>query len=124
QVVAGPLACPEEKQEQASTVKKKIAADADDVVPYFETDEVRAEVVTVSMGREYVEQSPKENALLIAMTNSSMNADVGGHPTSFLHSGDVLWMPAGEARRVYDFLGTKSNFLLVSFKDSNTPARP
>jgi len=118
QVVAGPLACPEGPPEQAPTAKKRAPADADDVVPYFETDEVRAEVVTVSMGRDYVEQSPKENALLIAMTNSNIDAEVGGHQTSFLHSSDVLWMPVGEARRVNDFLGTRSNFLLVSFKDA------
>jgi hypothetical protein len=47
-----------------------------------------------------------------------MNAEVGGHQASFLHSGDILWMPAGESRRVNDFLGTRSNFLLVSFKDA------
>jgi hypothetical protein len=123
QVVAGPLDCPEKKQEQASVAKKNAPTDADDVVPYFETDQVRAEVVTVSMGRDYVDPSPRENALLIAMTNSNINADVGGHQTSFLHSGDILWMPSGEARRVNDFLGTRSNFLLVSFKDNNTPAK-
>jgi hypothetical protein len=79
--------------------------------------------VTVSMQREYVDDSPKENALLVAMTNSNMNADVGGHTSAFLHSGDILWMPAGEARKVNDFLGTRSNFLLVSFKDANA-AKP
>ena len=86
-------------------------------------DEVRVEVVTVSMQREYVDESPKENALLVAMTNSNMSAEVGGHNASFLHSGDILWMPAGEARKVNDFLGTRSNFLLVSFKDA-TAAKP
>lgn len=127
QVIAGPLACPQEKQEQASAkgaaAKKKPAADADDAVPYFETDEVRAEVVTVSLGRDYVEESPKQNALLVAMTNSNVNAEVGGHQVSFLHSGDILWLPAGESRRVSDFLGTRSNFLLVSFKDADA-AKP
>jgi hypothetical protein len=128
EVVAGPLACPQEQQPQASakgaaSKKKSGAADADDVVQYFETDEVRVEVVTVSMQRQYVEESPKENALLVAMTNSNMSAEVGGHNASFLHSGDILWMPAGEARKVNDFLGTRSNFLLVSFKDVNA-AKP
>ncbi|MFL6543972.1 MAG: hypothetical protein ACJ8LM_02165 [Candidatus Udaeobacter sp.] len=130
QVVEGPLSCAQQQEQQATTKdrgsKKKtaaIAAEADDMVPYFETDEVRVEVVTVSMQREYVDASPKENALLVAMTNSNMNADVGGHTSAFLHSGDILWMPAGEARKVNDFLGTRSNFLLVSFKDANT-AKP
>jgi len=128
QVVEGPLWCPQEQQQQASakgasTKKKPLTSDADDMVPYFETDEVRVEVVTVSMQREYVDESPKENALLVAMTNSNMNAEVGGHTASFLHSGDILWLPAGEARKVNDFLGTRSNFLLVSFKDASA-ARP
>jgi len=128
QVVVGPLACPREQQQQASASgaapkSKPGAGDADDVVPYFETDEVRVDVVTVSMQREYVNESPKENALLVAMTNSNMSAEVGGHNASFLHSGDILWMPAGEARKVNDFLGTRSNFLLVSFKDV-TAAKP
>jgi hypothetical protein len=129
QVVEGPLSCPQQQEQQATkggSSKKKtaaIAAEADDMVPYFETDEVRVEVVTVSMQREYVDDSPKENALLVAMTNSNMNADVGGHTSAFLHSGDILWMPAGEARKVNDFLGTRSNFLLVSFKDANA-AKP
>ena len=126
-VVEGPLSCAQQQEQQASTKgrapKNKAAAEADDMVPYFETDEVRVEVVTVSMQREYVDESPKENALLVAMTNSNMNADVGGHTSAFLHSGDILWMPAGEARRVNDFLGTRSNFLLVSFKDANA-AKP
>jgi hypothetical protein len=127
-VVAGPLACQQEQEQQASATggaskKKSAAGEADDVVPYFETDEVRVGVVTVSMQREYVDESPKENALLVAMTNSNMSAEVGGHNASFLHSGDILWMPAGEARKVNDFLGTRSNFLLVSFKDVTAAKR-
>jgi hypothetical protein len=128
QVVAGPLACPQQQQQVASaegtaSQRKSAAGNADDVAPYFETNEVRVEVVTVSMQREYVDESPKENALLVAMTNSNMSAEVGGHNASFLHSGDILWMPAGEARKVNDFLGTRSNFLLVCFKDA-TAAKP
>jgi hypothetical protein len=30
----------------------------------------------------------------------------------------VLWLPAGQHRRIVDFLGTRSSFLLISFKDS------
>ena len=128
QVVEGPLLCPPEQEQQASakvanTRKRRVASDADDMVPYFETDEVRVEVVTVSMQRQYVNESPKENALLVAMSNSNMSAEVGGHTASFLHSADILWMPAGEARKVNDFLGTRSNFLLVSFKDADA-AKP
>jgi hypothetical protein len=101
------------------------SADSDDNVPYFETDEVQANVVTVSAGRDYVEKSPKFPALLVAMSNSNLSAELGGdYHGSFLHSGDLLWMPAGTDRHVTDFLGTRSNFLLVTFKDPGSSAPP
>jgi hypothetical protein len=101
----------------AASASRKNAAEADDDVPYFETDEVRVDVITVSGGKEYVDEKPALNALLVAMSNADLDAQIGGQHTSFLHDGDILWFPAGSPRRVLDFLGTRSNFLLVSFKD-------
>jgi hypothetical protein len=131
-----PASGPRKKNAQASASSANAAAaksstrasaDSDDNVPYFETDEVQANVVTVSAGRDYVEKSPKFPALLVAMSNSNLSAELGddqGYHGSFLHSGDLLWMPAGTDRRVTDFLGTRSNFLLVTFKDAGTPTPP
>jgi hypothetical protein len=128
-----PASAPRKKNSQASAtsanaaaakLSTKASADSDDNVPYFETDEVQANVVTVSAGRDYVEKSPKFPALLVAMSNSNLSADLNGDHGSFLHSGDLLWMPAGTDRRVTDFLGTRSNFLLITFKDAGTPAPP
>lgn len=114
QIVAGPLACAEE-----SAIGKKLAGDAgDDDVPYFETDEVRVDVIKVSSGHDYVAETPKENAVLVALTNANLDANLGGEHSSFLHAGDVVWLPAGMHRKVVDFLGTHSSFLLVSLKDS------
>jgi hypothetical protein len=97
---------------------------ADDDLPYFETDQVRADVITVSSGRDYVEESPKSSALLVAMTNSNVDVVLGGQHVAYFHAGDTLWLPAGTNRRVTDFLGTRSNFLLVTFKDAGSGAPP
>jgi hypothetical protein len=104
------------KQEPAA----KPAA-ADDDTPYFETDEVRVEMRKVSAGRDFVETAPKTDALLLALTDANLDINLGGEHVQFLHGGDVLWLPARQNRRVVDFLGTRSNFLLVSFKDSSAP---
>ncbi len=120
QIVPGPLACPQE----TAKGKKPAAEPADDDIPYLETDEVRVDLVKVSSGRDYVEATPKQNAVLVALTNAGLDVNLGGEHSSFLHEGDVLWLPAGTRRRIVDFLGTRSSFLLVSFKDSNTGANP
>jgi len=119
QIVQGPLACP-----QAATGKRAAVEAADDDLPYFETGELRVDVITVSGGRDYVDATPKQNALLVALTNAALDVNLAGEHTSFLHGGDVVWLPAGTHRRIVDFLGTRSSFLLVSFKDSNTGANP
>jgi hypothetical protein len=116
QIVAGTLGtCP---QPAEATGKKTSAEAADDDIPYFETDEVRVDVIKVAGGRDYVEEAPKLNGLLVALTNANLDVNLGGEHISFLHDGNILWLPAGTHRKVVDFLGTRSSFLLVSFKDS------
>ncbi|HXJ05860.1 MAG TPA: hypothetical protein VNH65_12225 [Candidatus Acidoferrum sp.] len=88
------------------------------VIPCFETNELRMDLVKVEGGKDFVEGSPETAALLIAMSNANLDVSLGGEHVAFLHGGDVLWLPAGTARKVGDFLGTKSEFLLLSFKDS------
>lgn len=118
-----PRDCPGEGESAAG--KKPSSEAADDMVPYFETDEVRVEFRKVASGREYLEPAPKMNALLVALSNANLDANLGGEHILFLHAGDILWMPAGTRRRVVDFLGTHSSFLLISFKDSAPqPATP
>lgn len=90
------------------------------VVPCFETDEVRLAVVRVEGGKDYEEAAPPTAALLVAMSNANLDVALGGQHAAFLHAGDVLWLPAGVARRVQDFIGIRSNFLLLSFKDTAT----
>jgi hypothetical protein len=88
------------------------------VVPCFETSESRMEQVKVEGGKDFAQASPETAALLVAMSNANLDVSLGGQHAAFLHVGDVLWLPAGTARKVVDFLGTKSQFLLISFKDS------
>lgn len=97
-------------------------APAEQVIPCFETSELRMDVVRVEGGRDYAQPAPQSPALLIAMSNSQLDVSLGGEHISFLHAGDVLWLPAGTPRRVSDFLGLRSNFLLLSFKNSGAPA--
>ena len=98
-------------------------ARTDDDIAYFETDEVQVDLHKVSSGNDFVEATPKNDALLVALSDANLDVNLGGEHVQFLHGGDVLWLPAGQHRRVVDFLGTRSNFLLVAFKDS-TPATP
>jgi hypothetical protein len=119
QVIGGPLACPQQNEKG-----KNASESADDDIPCFETDEFRIDQIKVAMGRDYVEAAPKQDALLIALTNANLDATLGSEHVSFLHAGDVLWLPAGADRKIVDFLGTKSSFLLVSFKDSAGATKP
>jgi hypothetical protein len=123
QIVTGPLgACPQRTETAAR--KKKAPEPADDDIPYFETDGARVDLIKVAMGKDYVEESPKLNGLLIALSNANLDVNLGGQHISFLHDGNILWMPAGTHRKVVDFLGTRSNFLLVTFKDFAGTAKP
>jgi hypothetical protein len=128
EVLAGqPLDCPQPQPApdtakaiaKGSSKKKRPAPEsADDSVPYFETDEVRVELFKASSGRDYVDSAPKTRALLVALADANLDVNLGGEHLQFVHGGDVLWLPAGQHRRVVDFLGTRSSFLLISFKDS------
>jgi len=120
-----PLNCPEPPAAgDTSKAKKGRSAPAAEDVPYFETDELRLDLHKVSSGNDYVDATPKTDALLVALSDDNLDANLGGEHTSFLHGGDVLWLPAGKHRRIVDFLGTRSSFLLISFKDSApAPAR-
>ena len=109
---------------QSPSTSARVPPPSDDDVRYFETDEIQIDVITVSQGRDYVEESPNRNALLVALTNADLIVTRAGQHSSFLHDGDILWLPAGEPRRASDFLGTRSNFLLVFFKNSDTTAKP
>jgi len=118
-----PLNCPEQRPAiNGSKGKKATPQVASEDVPYFETDEVRVDLHKVSGGNDYVDAAPKADALLIGLTNSNLDVNLAGEHIGFLHGGDVLWLPAGQHRRIVDFLGTHSSFLLISFKDST--ARP
>jgi hypothetical protein len=114
QIVPGPLACPQESAKD----KKSAAGAGDDDITYFETDEMRVDLIKVSSGHDYVEAMPKRNAVLVALTNADLDVNLDGEHSSFLHEGDVVWLPAGTRRRIADFLGTHSSFLLVSLRDS------
>jgi hypothetical protein len=123
EVVPGqPTDCPQQQNTSGGASGKKRPSDAaEETVPYFETDEVRVDLYKLANAKDYVDAAPKMHALLVALTDANLDTNLGGEHISFLHGGDVLWMPAGQQRRIVDFLGTGSSFLLVTFKDG-TPA--
>ena len=90
------------------------------IVPCFETSELRMERVRVAGAKEFAQASPEAAALLIAMTGANLDVSIGGKHVAVLHAGDVLWLPAGSPRKAMDARGGKSQFLLISFKDSGT----
>jgi hypothetical protein len=112
-----PTNCPQPGASGGAAGKKTTSETVEEAVPYFETDEVRVDLYKVASAKDYVDAAPKADALLVALTNANLDANLGGEHISFLHGGDVLWMPAGQHRRIVDFLGTRSSFLLISFKD-------
>jgi hypothetical protein len=113
-----PTDCPQQQIASGNGRAKKMAADpVTDPVPCFETDEIRVDLYKVASASDYVDTAPKVDALLVALNNANLDANLAGEHISFLHGGDVLWMPAGQHRRIVDFLGTHSSFLLISFKD-------
>jgi hypothetical protein len=124
EVIPGqPTSCPQ----QAAAGKKASEQSSDDDIPYFETDELKVDLIKVSNFKDYVDGAPALPSLLVALSNANLNVNLGGEHISFLHEGDVLWLPAGVHRHIVDFLGTRSSFLLISFKDKAasqaTPAR-
>lgn len=93
-------------------------------LPCFETSELRMDELRVQGGKDFVQASPDTASLLIAMSNANLDVSLAGQHAAFLHAGDVLWLPPGPSRRVNDFLGSGSQFLLISFKDSGSaPAK-
>jgi hypothetical protein len=104
--------------------QRAAGAKQNDQVPFeqmsgcFETDEARLDMVIIEGGKDYEEAAPRAATLLIAMSNANLEVSLGGEHAAFLHEADVLWLPAGTSRKVVDLLGTRSKFLLISFKDS------
>src|SRR5258707_225355 len=88
-----PLNCPEQKAAPDNSKAKKgqpaPAVAAEDVL-YFETDEIRLDLHKVSSGKDYVDATPQSDALLVALTDANLDANLGGEHVSFLHGGDVL----------------------------------
>jgi hypothetical protein len=107
-------ACPQ----RAAGTKQNDQAPFEQLSGCFETDEARMDMVIIEGGKDYEEAAPRAATLLIAMSNANLEVSLGGEHAAFLHEADVLWLPAGTSRKVVDLLGTKSRFLLITFKDS------
>jgi hypothetical protein len=101
---------------QAAASAESSSATDDDAAG-FETDEIRVEQIRLSGSSDYTDAKPAQAALMVALANSTISVTAGDN-LSLLHDGDVLWLPAGAARKATSFLADKSGFLLISFKDA------
>ena len=110
--------CPEKTPD----MKQNTHVPFEPMIDCFESDEIRLDRVNIVGGKEYEEQAPRAATLLIAMSNANLEVSLGGEHAAFLHEADVLWLPAGTSRKVVDLLGTRSRFLLITFKDSGAAA--
>jgi hypothetical protein len=110
--------CPE----KGPDVKQNTHVPFEQMIGCLESDEIRLDRVTIVGGKEYEEPAPRAATLLIAMSNANLEVSLGGEHAAFLHEADVLWLPAGTSRKVVDLLGTRSRFLLITFKDSGVAA--
>jgi hypothetical protein len=110
--------CPQ----SAAAAKQNDQVPFEQMVACFESDEVRLDMVTIEGGKDYEEAAPRAATLLIAMSNANLEVSLGGEHAAFLHEADVLWLPAGTSHKVVDLLGTKSKFVLITFKDSGGAA--
>jgi hypothetical protein len=118
-VLDAPLDCPP----QPMPSNGNGAEPSQDEVPYFETDQLHVDLIRVRADHQYVEENSKRNALLVALSNASLDATLDRRPAAPLHQGDVLWLPAGDPRKIVDASGSSSSFLLISFKDSAATSR-
>src|SRR5262249_50253899 len=67
EVIPGPLGdCP-----QQAAGQKNSPANADDQIPYFETDQLRVDLVKVGGGRDYVDEKPTLSSLLVALNDAN-----------------------------------------------------
>jgi hypothetical protein len=118
-VLDAPLNCPP----QPAPTNGASAESSQDEVPYFETDQLQVDLIRVRADHQYAEETPKRNALLVALSDANLDATVDRRRTPPVREGDVLWLPAGTHRKVVDAAGSSSSFLLISFKDSAATSR-
>ena len=84
----------------------------------FETDEILAESASLAPRASYIQSGSQPSQLLIALDNSEVRVDVQGKPSKSLHSGEALWLPAGNPPTIANLNGHgASRFLLCSFKN-------
>jgi quercetin dioxygenase-like cupin family protein len=85
----------------------------------FETDEVLLEGYFLGPGVSSPRLNSKTDRLLVVCDQSQIRTERPGQPPVDLSGGDSIWLPAGSEPAISNLLSeARSNFLLLSFKDS------
>jgi hypothetical protein len=89
-------------------------------IPVFETDEVELKLKQMGTIRFSLVVHPKVPRLLVALTGTYLDVEVGGMPSSPLRAGQSVWLPANAESRIAgasNFI-PGSSYLELSFKVS------
>src|SRR5260370_1038867 len=82
--------------------------------------ELRPTHTKLPSGKAHADPPPQPPPLPAARPAPNLHANLAADHFPFLRGGAFPCLPAGQHRRIVDFLGTRSSFLLISFKDSTT----
>src|SRR5258708_24191205 len=116
EVIPGqPTECPQQQSASGAMGKRAASDAAADPVPYFESEEVRVDLYKVASAKDYVDGAPKADALLVALTNANLDANLGGEHVSFLHGGDAVLDAPRPRRRGRAFSLRHSRLAVIFF---------
>jgi hypothetical protein len=93
-------------------------------LPLFETGEVFVNEVNVPNGPNHLEMTRGPDALLVVLANPGLRLHFAGQPSSKILSGEVLWLPAGKKCSVSAGRGVPVRFLILTFNDGASIAKP
>jgi len=89
------------------------------IKPIFETDEILVESGVIAAGGSYMQPANRPARLLLVLDQSTLSMDEVGKPEKELHTGDVLWIPAGATPTFRNATAFQTcAFELIAFKDS------
>jgi quercetin dioxygenase-like cupin family protein len=85
--------------------------------PLYETDEIRVSSVVVRKG-DVTDKPHAQPGLLVAFAGAPIKvSNVADAATHTLHSGEMIWLPAGATPKFTVEDGAETRLMLISFKD-------
>jgi hypothetical protein len=89
------------------------------IKPLMETDEILVESGVISAGGSYAQAAGRPARLLLVLDQSTLTVQDAGQLVKVLHTGEVLWIAAGDAPTFVNATAFQTcAFTLLVFKDS------